>query len=598
MTTLNVTVRRARRRSVVIASIVFLGLGLWGLHHVVSAVQVFQGKGSQFGAVFTVAFFMLVLQTVLYHSERPYTTTAKQQAELDKLHITVPVPVYNEDPGFLLQGLMSLLNQDRLPDLVYVVDDGSWDKAANKPIDYSRVRKEFMREARALNVEVKWVRTENGGKRHAQGVAIADTPDTDIYVTVDSDAILVPNAIDEVLKPFAKPKVKCVAGLVLAANVRKNLLTRLTDLWFVVGQLVDRSAASTMGAVLVNSGPLAAYRADVIRRNLVSYLNETFFGRRVEFSDDSMLTIFCLLEGKAVQQPTAFALTAMPENFSHHIRQYLRWMRGAFIRSWWRFKYLPLTGFAFWNHLIGWVQMLLSTMLFAFLFVIEPIGKQAFSPLLLLVPVSIGFAQAVRYLSISRSDDPVWSQVLTVLLSPLATLWAFTVLRVVRWYGIATCMKTGWGTRDSVEITAEPGSTPELDESEVDVVLAFDDATEKFRPVVVPAQKFKPVASRDERTRQMRPVQPVPRLAPKGSLAAAAQTLRFRPVAPPQPAQPLPAAAQPPRRPVEAERTQYVRPVINQERTQYLRPVPPPTAGWFDGMATEPEPAARHSTEP
>lgn len=42
----------------------------------------------------------------------------------------------------------------------------------------------------------------------------------------------------------------------------------------------------------------------------------------------------------------------------------------------------------------------------------------------------------------------------TVALSPAATLWSFLVIRAVRWYGIATCRRTGWLTRQQVEVTA------------------------------------------------------------------------------------------------------------------------------------------------
>ncbi|MCD2196150.1 glycosyltransferase [Actinomycetospora endophytica] len=452
---MTVTVRRARRRGIMIAAVTLIGFGVWAAHHAVAASYTFTGRGTQFGLLFLVAFVMLGVQTVLYYLESPYTTTPEQDRELDALRVVIPVPVYNEDPGLLRECLWSMLGQRRLPGLVYVVDDGS-------KLDYSALRDEYVVAAAAVGVEVRWVRTANGGKRHAQGLVFADTPDADVYVTVDSDAILVPDAIEEVLKPLADPRVQSVAGIVLAANARKNLLTRVTDLWFVTGQLVDRSAASTTGSVLVNSGPLAAYRGGMVRDHLESYLNETFFGRGVEFSDDSMLTIFALTRGKAVQQPTAFALTAMPENLSHHLRQYLRWMRGAFIRSWWRFKYLPLSSVAFWNHLVAWAQMLIATMLFLLLFIIGPAAAGGISPLLFVVPVIVGFAQSLRYLTIRRSDESVWSQLATLALSPVATLWAFTVLRVVRWYGMATCLKTGWGTREEIEVTSFGGAPVEL----------------------------------------------------------------------------------------------------------------------------------------
>lgn len=45
------------------------------------------------------------------------------------------------------------------------------------------------------------------------------------------------------------------------------------------------------------------------------------------------------------------------------------------------------------------------------------------------------------------------SQLATWALAPVAALWAFFVLRPVRWYAMATCLRTGWGTRADVEVT-------------------------------------------------------------------------------------------------------------------------------------------------
>ncbi len=454
-----IKVSAAPRVTLIGAFIILIALAAWGVRHVVSMIALFHGRSTEFGVVFSLAFAILAFQTALYYLERPRSVTPEQAAQLDSLYVVVPVPVYNEDPALLRRCLLSLLNQDRRPHLIFVVDDGS--VVDGTPVDYRAIRREFEREARAAGIETRWLHTKNQGKRGAQGEVISRTPQADVYVTVDSDAYLVRNAISELLKPLSDPDIQSVAGVVLASNSTKNLLTRFTDLWFVSGQLVDRSSQSTMGAVLVNSGVLAAYRAGLLHDFLPVYLNETFFGRPVEFSDDSMLTIFALTRGKAVQQPSAYALTTMPERLDHHIRQYLRWMRGAFIRSWWRFKYLPLGSYAFWSHLGAWVQMVLSSVVFVYLFAIHPILSRQFSPWLLLVPVLIGYAQALRYLSFRRSDESRASQLLTYAMAPVATLWMYFVLRPIRWYAIATCLKTGWGTRDKIEVTASGDQLPE-----------------------------------------------------------------------------------------------------------------------------------------
>ncbi len=436
-------------------AVVFAASAVWAVQHALSVMDVLQGRGSQFAIVFMLAFALLMWQTVLCFFERPFTTTSEQQAESDASYVALNVPCFNEDPGALRACLESMLNQTRPPNLVHVVDDGS-------TVDYGETRAWFELNAPLHGVEAHWTRQDNAGKRSAQGATVRLAAKADFFVTVDSDAILDPNAIEEGLKPFADRRVMSVAGVVMLANVRTNLLTRASELWFVVGQMIDRSAMSAMGGVLVNSGALAFYRADLLRRHLDGYLNESFFGRRVELSDDSMLTIYALMEGRAVQQPTAFAFTLMPERYSHHRRQYVRWMRGAFIRSWWRFRYLPLGSYAYWNHLLGWLQMVLSLATFGIFFVLVPVAvSPKVLPYFLVVPLLVGLGQGLRYFAVRRSDMTRREQVGIYLLSPVTSLYSFFVLRFIRYYAMCTCLKTGWGTRQQVELRM-PSSGPVL----------------------------------------------------------------------------------------------------------------------------------------
>lgn len=97
--------------------------------------------------------------------------------------------------------------------------------------------------------------------------------------------------------------------------------------------------------------------------------------------------------------------------------------------------------------------MILSTVIFGALFVVQPALDHRVIPSLILIPLLVGYGQALRYLAFRRSDEPLWSQILTVAIAPIATLWAFFVLRPIRWYAMATCLRTGWGTRQKVEVT-------------------------------------------------------------------------------------------------------------------------------------------------
>ncbi|HTU75709.1 MAG TPA: glycosyltransferase [Trebonia sp.] len=413
-----------------------------------TARAILGGGGTTLGEVYVLTFAILAWQVFLYTFDRPIRAKPHQQAALDRLNVTVAVPCYNEDPEILRRSLLSMLAQTRLPDHVYIVDDGS------TAADYTAVRREFAGRAAAVGVRSTWIRTANGGKRHAHAVAVQGTPDADIYVTIDSDGILSESAIAELLAPFTDPEVQSVAGVVLSANNRSTILARILDLIYLPSQLTGRAGLSLMGSVLVNSGALAAYRAQVVREALPVYLGETFFRRPVGFSDDSMLTLHAYLRGRTVQQASAFVFAAMPERFSHHMRQYLRWMRGSFIRSWWRFRYLPVLSYAYWWHLLGWIMSAVSAWAFIEVFVLGPV-KGDFHPSYLLVPVLLGYGAALPYLTVARSDESFWSRLATWMLAPLATVWAFTVMRAWRWYGALTCRRTGWGTRKTIELAMD-----------------------------------------------------------------------------------------------------------------------------------------------
>ncbi|MEU6661277.1 glycosyltransferase [Streptomyces sp. NPDC046821] len=447
---------RQHRSGTILIGIVVLALAAaWTVQHAMAASRYEDHTTSRLAMVWLALFFVFMAQTLMYHLERPRRVTPRLQRQLDELHVAILVPVYNEDPGYLRLGLESFLRQTRLPDSVHIVDDGSTSS------DYADVRAWWHRAAVEAGVSSTWQRVPNGGKRHAQAVAVRVSPDADIYITCDSDSCFAPNAVAEALAPFTRPRVQAVAGIVIATNNRANLLARVTDLWFTTTQLVDRSGQSAVGAVMVNSGPLAAYRAEIIRDNLGSYLNETFMGRPVMFSDDSLLTLYAQERGLTVQQPSAVVFTAMPEKWSHFSRMYLRWMRGSTIRSVWRMRYLSMARPAFWLHLLRWFQMFLVQMVTVWLLFVEPIAFDNLPPASMVwVPFLIGWAQGLRYLGVIRSDERIRSRALTWLLMPLAIVMAWTVLRWLRWYGIATCARTGWGTRQNGAEVSLGGAAP------------------------------------------------------------------------------------------------------------------------------------------
>lgn len=431
---------RAGSPLAIILALAIIGFGGWLWWRI--SVTIAGSQDSWLVWVFNVMFLFVVVQMILALIE------LRIIGDNEPRRMAVLIPLYNEDPDVVRHMLEALLHQSMLPHEVHVVDDGSTNG------EYAEERSWFIEAARKKGVITTWNRTQNQGKRHAQVTGFREIREAEFFVTVDSDSALDYRALEEIARPFHDPKVMSVAGIILAQNHRANLLARVTDLIFVTQQLVDRSAMSRLGSVLVNSGGLAAYRVSILQDKVDTYLSETYLGKHVEFSDDSFLTLLALLKGRTVQQPSAFALAYMPDRLSHHTRQQVRWFRGSFIRGLWRTRYLPLGSWGWWRQVLGWVQLCAVILVLGYLAIWRPLVDGIAPPIeAVLVPLLLGFLQHTRYLGIWRSDTTKWQHYSILLLSPLATLWTMLVLRPLRLWGMVSSRKLGWNTRQEVEVS-------------------------------------------------------------------------------------------------------------------------------------------------
>jgi hyaluronan synthase len=360
-------------------------------------------------------------------------------ALLDSLHVTVAVPVYNEDPALLDRCIYAQMNQTRPPQLIWIVDDGS-------RTDYSEVA-DYWTGTWSNGTEIRWTRQRNQGKRRAHAYVFARVAETDIFVTVDSDTTLELRALEEGLKPFQDRKVMSVAGIEMGFNANKNFLTRLQCSLQLYAQAVIGAAWSAAGDMYTNRGPFALYRAPLIREFLAVYRDETFFGRRVILGDDSLLAICGSARGRSVQQLTAFGLTMWPEKLSHHLRQRLRWARGRAVRNFWRIKYRPLLSYCWWVTVTGIQGFLTSCALVGVLITTWPLGEPVLTRSLISLFI-LSLTSGLRTLCFRRSDENRADRAKLVLLRPVSALWAGLVLsRGLRTWGTLTLLRQGWTTR-------------------------------------------------------------------------------------------------------------------------------------------------------
>jgi hyaluronan synthase len=363
--------------------------------------------------------------------------------------VCVVVPMHNEDPKLVVAAVRSVLAQTRLPERVHVVDDGSTDggRAATAV-------EEVLRREAPLCLEWDVTRLPvNVGKRAALAVGFRADPLATVYVCIDSDTVLQPDALAEGLTPMNDPGVSAVTGLVMALNWRTNLLTRLIDLRYISAFLAERAAYSFFGAVLCCCGSLSLYRADVIRANLDDFLGQTFLGRQATFGDDRRLTNYALRAGRVVLWERARASTAVPERVGHWLRQQVRWNKSFIRESIWVLGTFPIRSGAFALTLVEVASWLLMSTLLTLTVVAVPFvdAARTLLPFAIIVCV-VAYARNVAYLEDARGSSTRLERLAVFALAPLYGFIHLAVLVPLRFVSLVTIRRTDWGTRRRVEV--------------------------------------------------------------------------------------------------------------------------------------------------
>jgi cellulose synthase/poly-beta-1,6-N-acetylglucosamine synthase-like glycosyltransferase len=176
---------------------------------------------------------------------------------------------------------------------------------------------------------VRWVHTPIPGKRNA--VMIGTNMSTgDITVLVDSDTVWMPNALDELVKPFADSRVGGVTTRQRILEPERSWITRWADWLENSRSLYSMPAQSVMGQVGCLPGRTIAFRRSILMTVMDKFMTERFMGVFLEVSDDRTLTNLTLKEGyRTVYQHTSLVYTDAPLQVKKLFKQQLRWARGS-----------------------------------------------------------------------------------------------------------------------------------------------------------------------------------------------------------------------------------------------------------------------------
>ena len=247
--------------------------------------------------------------------------------------VTVIIPAYNE--GALVEKAIYAAASSDYPDdrlEIICIDDGSKDDTWTY-ID--RAQKRYPKLIKAIRFP------RNRGKK--EGLYAGFTQGKgDFFVTIDSDSIIKPDTVRQVIAPMLQdPQIGAVAGNVKVFNRVRCVLARMLAVRFVLAFDFLRASQSMYGCVTCTPGALSAYRAKALKPILKEWRQQTFLGLPAKIGEDRALTNLVLRQGYfTVYQRSALVYTKVPETYRGLVRMYLRWDRSNFRENWVQLKFI------------------------------------------------------------------------------------------------------------------------------------------------------------------------------------------------------------------------------------------------------------------
>ncbi|MEU4614854.1 bifunctional polysaccharide deacetylase/glycosyltransferase family 2 protein [Streptomyces umbrinus] len=228
--------------------------------------------------------------------------------------VSVIVPAYNEKE--CIANTLESLAKSTHPIEIIVVDDGSTD-------DTSRIARDAARSFGMTNVRV--IRQENAGKPAAlnNGVRSASY---DIVVMMDGDTVFEPDAVHQLVQPFADPEVGAVAGNAKVGN-RNTIIGAWQHIEYVMGFNLDRRMYDLLRCMPTIPGAIGAFRRDAVLE--VGGMSED------TLAEDTDITIAMHRGGwRVVYQEHARAWTEAPASLKQLWSQRYRWSYGTMQALW------------------------------------------------------------------------------------------------------------------------------------------------------------------------------------------------------------------------------------------------------------------------
>lgn len=227
--------------------------------------------------------------------------------EAQQVSVTLVVGGLNEEDCMGMT-IRSLLGGTYKNIEIIAVDDGSTDHT------YVACRAEEKRDKRVR----AYRNMKRSGKSSAVNLARSIT-NSEIIIVVDADTTFESRAIEEVLKPFADPRVGAVSGNLRVRNRYASLCAKFQAAEYLKCISTGRRWMSWAGYLSIASGAFGAFRREAI---------ETVGGWDVGPGEDADTTLKIRKRGYLIRfAPNAISYTNVPVTFRKLAKQRTRWNR-------------------------------------------------------------------------------------------------------------------------------------------------------------------------------------------------------------------------------------------------------------------------------
>ena len=165
------------------------------------------------------------------------------------------------------------------------------------------------------------IESEHNGKAFALNKGLQNVK-TDYTITVDSDTILHPLAVRNIINKLenSNKKTAATAGCLFVKNAKKSFITKLQEWDYTLGIFGIKLVQGSYNSTLVAQGAFSAYRTKMLRE---------IEGWQNCVGKDIVLTWQLLNKSyKTSFAKNAIAFTEVPEKLNKLGRQRIRWARG------------------------------------------------------------------------------------------------------------------------------------------------------------------------------------------------------------------------------------------------------------------------------